>query len=374
MNKQELLSNFNNEFSLALNLSSWQKVEDSLLTHLQSALRDTSSDEEFDVDIPKWFSSRSQKHSTLLDISSLSGISMNQLKSLQTVPLADLYQIVVVLHARSLEESDSEEEDSSSEQNISLDSMREKYAVLIQKIQKLSDLEVENSLSAAVLLSSFGLEDVYYALFQERDGQFFFREDLGRPELWLLEAFDANVLSTEHQIFQWYSSGRLDQALLEALAKYSIDEIQDACSLVRRFLLRQVTCPSGSFWMGNEDTDSVRHRVHLSKSISVCVFPVTNALCALVNESHGDQVSLHPATKRSWFEAVQFCNHLSELEDLEPYYGICEKDVAVVDGSKGYRLLTEAEWEYVAKSATELPFSGSMDAQEVAWFKILSIR
>ena len=55
--------------------------------------------------------------------------------------------------------------------------------------------------------------------------------------------------------------------------------------------------------MGNEDTDSVRHRVNIRQSISVCVFTVTNALYRLVSEGHGDEVafilwSRNPGTKQ----------------------------------------------------------------------------
>ena len=278
MDKQALVRKLNDEFALSLDVPSWQRVEGSLVVDLHSVLRDSPADDEFDVDIPEWFSSRSQKHSAIVDISSLSGISMDALASLQTVPLADLYQLVVVLHARSVEEIESEDE-TGFDSTSSLDAVSDEHEILIQKIHTFSDLEIENSISAAVLLSSFGLEDVYFALFEERDGKLIFREDLARPELWLLEAFNAAVFSAEHPILHWYSSGRLDQTLMEAFATYSSGELQKASSLVRMFLLRQVICPAGRFWMGNEDTDSVRHRVNISQSISVCVFLRSRMLC-----------------------------------------------------------------------------------------------
>ncbi len=84
----------------------------------------------------------------------------------------------------------------------------------------------------------------------------------------------------------------------------------------------------------------------------------------------------NPVECVSWYDALMFCNRLSDLLGLSQYYTIPEipKDKLHVseikrnENSKGFRLPTQIEWEYAAKAGTKLKYSGSDDPNEVAWY------
>ena len=122
---------------------------------------------------------------------------------------------------------------------------------------------------------------------------------------------------------------------------------------------RYAFIPAGSFLMGDSTGyakwfEQPVHQVTLTSSFLMSCTEVTQAQFTAVmgyNPSYFDGENL-PVEQVSWNEAVEYCNALSELEGLTPCYSDTGMNAVCDWTANGYRLPTEAEWEYACRAGT----------------------
>jgi formylglycine-generating enzyme required for sulfatase activity len=142
---------------------------------------------------------------------------------------------------------------------------------------------------------------------------------------------------------------------------------------------RMVALAGGTFTMGCtagqsgcDDDEKPAHEVTVSP-FWLLATEVTQGLYRQVmgtNPSHFDGCGDRcPVDSVSWYDAVEFCNRLSKREELRPAYVKRGQEWTWDRSADGYRLPTEAEWEYAARAGEDTLYAGGNKLGGVGWHK-----
>lgn len=125
-----------------------------------------------------------------------------------------------------------------------------------------------------------------------------------------------------------------------------------------------VLIEGGTFQMGSPSTEPERDADETLHEVTVADFLMSPTEVSqqeyeavMGNNPSNRKGSNLPVENVTWYDAIAYCNALSQREGLTPCYDVTGTNVTWHLDANGYRLPTEAEWEYAARGGKQTPFS-----------------
>jgi formylglycine-generating enzyme required for sulfatase activity len=288
-------------------------------------------------------------------------------KITNTIKACENLFFILILTPQALDERENSDEDwMRKEIALAIENNLEIIPIIVTKYRQDKDFEWPSSLPANI------------SAIKDTNVNLYYRADL--DEVFLLDSI-SHVCDEIIKTLNKSTAHKLSAT--EALSSPRTNKINSLEDWLKIISKKFVLIPGGEFLMGSNisNSESPPHSVQIDNFyMSKCLITQRDYQKIMgENPSNFDDDLNQPVESLSWFDAIQFCNAWSVKDGLEPVYRVINDDNGIeVDinfDQNGYRLPTEAEWEFACRGDSSSSFFWGDDeslAKDYCWYDLNS--